>query len=145
MHLKFEVLGFLFAGIFLNHSCLAQDHPPTGIDSALSRYERLLVGMNPDSIASEFTPDGNLGDQAQGRAAISLFLSQFKNVRLLEETMRSDSLVLSGDRAFQEGRYRQSDLISGQPDTVRVRGHFRIEWQWSPDDGWLIRRIRTSP
>lgn len=44
-----------------------QQHSKSEIESAMRQYDHYIQKMDTDSIASMFTPDGDLGDVAHGR------------------------------------------------------------------------------
>src|ERR1700712_2274986 len=119
-------------------------HKDQEIESAMNQYNRYILSMNTDSIASIFTPDGDLGDVAHGRDSIRRFLYRFKDFRVLSQTSSSNSISVSGDSALQKGKYWQTTIIPPQ-DTVHVKGNFTTKWIWLDGSGWKIKRIDTQP
>jgi hypothetical protein len=114
------------------------------VEQAMQTYDRLIMGMNPDSISMIYAPDGELGTLAKGRDSIRNFLYTFKNFRVLSQSSETNKISLEGDSAFQLGIYRQTVIVPSR-DTVKVKGSFKALWIWSDNRGWLIRRMETQP
>lgn len=123
-------------------SC-SHNHNKNEIETAMRLYDHLILKMDADSIAWLYTPDGNLGDIAQGRDSIRKFLSTFKNVRVLSQSSETSSIEITGDSSVQKGRYRQVVLVPGK-DTIRVKGEFTANWLWNASDGWHIKHMATK-
>lgn len=107
-------------------------------------YDRYILSMNTDSIASIYAIEGNLGDKAHGRDSIARFLNSFSGYKVLFQKSTTDSLTLSGDKAFQTGMYTQTTVVPPH-DTVQVRGRFNTHWIWTEGAGWKIKRMDTEP
>ncbi len=136
----------LFTGLsvaFLLLSCKSSQHNKAGVEEALQHYDRLILKLDADSIAWLYTPDGRMGEMAEGRDSIKAFLSSFKNIKVLSQHSTSDTLTILADTAIQKGIYLQSDVISGR-DTVRVKGEYTATWQWIDGD-WHIKQMETKP
>ena len=106
-------------------------------------YDRLVMKLDADSIALLYTPDGRMGEMAEGRDSIRAFLSSFTNIKVLSQHSTSDSVKITADTAVQNGIYLQSDVISAR-DTVRLKGEYTATWQWL-NDGWHIKKMETKP
>lgn len=119
-------------------------HKQSEIVSAMERYDRLLLKMNPDSISAFYTPDGSLGDIAIGQDSIKKFLSSFKNIKIIEQKSTTTSIEIKGNAAIQKGDYFQKDIISNR-DTVTVKGQYIVNWEWQKGSGWLIKKMITNP
>jgi len=143
---RFSMAALFFSLLFsfAANSAFAQYKTRMAVDSAMKRYDHLILGMNADSIAQIYTQDGELGKMAKGRDSIRNFLQGFKNFRVLSQTSETNSISLEGDSALQKGTYRQTVIIPSK-DTVTVKGNFTAFWIWNPVYGWQIRRMETQP
>lgn len=129
----------------------ARPAPPSSADAArvieanYRRYDDFIVQVNGDSIASLYTPDGEMvGTGVQGPAAIAKFLRGFSNVKVESNNHVTDAITVADSLAIQWGRYRQRAKVGDQP-TIDVSGRFAIEWHRMADGRWLIRRLMTLP
>lgn len=129
---------FCFAAVFIACKSSAPVHTKQEVEDAAKYYDHLILNSDADSIALLYTPDGNLGDIAIGRDSIRNFLSSFKNVKVLEQSSISKSIVVSKDTAIQKGSFEQMVIMNGK-DTVRAKGNFTATWQWM-DNGWHIKK-----
>ena len=136
----------LYTSLCLLIVCLAwlPPHKNQEIESAMNQYNRYILSMNTDSIASIFTPDGDLGDVAHGRDSIKRFLYRFKEFRVLSQRSVTGTITVSGDSAQQKGMYWQTTIVPPN-DTVHVKGNFTTQWIWFAGSGWKIKRIDTQP
>lgn len=123
-------------------ACSSQPHNRQEVEAAMQHYDRLIQKMDGDSIALLFTSDGDLGDLAHGRDSIRRFLAGFKNVKVLEISSTSDSIILNKDTAFQGGHYHQHGVMNGK-DTFNVKGSYLAQWIWVDGQGWRIKKMRT--
>ena len=114
------------------------------IEGAMDKYNRRIISMNIDSIASSYTEDGDLGAIAHGRDSIRRFLMRFSRFKVLSQTSTTDSITIKMDTAFQTGKYMQTVIVAPR-DTVMVKGSFKIRWIWQQKDSWLIKSIETTP
>ena len=135
------LLSFIFAATLL--SC-ARKHNRDTVVQAMQQYDRLIMKLDADSISLLYTPDGRLGEIAQGRDSIKKFLSSFKNVQVLSQSSSTSSIIITGDTAIQKGDYTQTDVIA-EKDTVKVKGTYTATWLWLPENGWHIKQMTTSP
>jgi Domain of unknown function (DUF4440) len=119
-------------------------HQNQEIESAMNQYNRYILSMNTDSIASIFAPDGDLGDIAHGRDSIQHFLLRFKEFKVLSQKSTTNSISITGDSATQTGMYWQTTIIPPN-DTVHVKGNFTAKWIWLGGSGWKIKRMDTQP
>ena len=120
------------------------NHNSSGIIDGMSHYDRLLEKMDFDSIALQYTPDGELGDVAKGRDTIRNFLKKFSEYRVLSNNSITDSIKIFGDTAIQKGTYKQVTILPTK-DTAHIKGQFETHWIWNPKDGWKISRMTTKP
>jgi hypothetical protein len=125
-------------------SCTDSRKNKMGVESAMKRYDSLILKLDADSISRLFTPDGNLGNIAIGRDSIKKFLLSIKNVRVLSQSSLTSAIDIIGDTAIQNGIYYQTALVS-EIDTVKVKGEFTANWQWITDKGWYLKRMITKP
>jgi len=132
--------AFFIAMIFLscNHS-----HSRNEIELAMQKYDSLIQAMDADGISKMFTPDGKLGDVAQGRDSIKKFLSSFVNSKVLSQNSNTKSIELKNDSATQKGMYFQTAVID-EKDTLHLKGNYTINWKWL-EEGWKIKKIVTEP
>lgn len=139
-------INFSFLCIFFLFSCISTSHNKNkaGVESAMKKYDNLILKLDADSISLLFTPNGNLGNIALGRDSIKRFLSSFKNIRVLSQSSTTSSVIISGDSAIQKGSYIQTDLIA-EKDTIKVKGDYETVWQWLRQKGWLIKKMTTNP
>jgi hypothetical protein len=89
----------------------------------MNQYNHYIMSMNTDSIASIFSPEGELGDIAQGRDSIKRFLYRFKDFKVLSQTSSTNTISIFGDSAIHNGTYWQTTIIPPS-DTVHVKGSF---------------------
>jgi|SRR5450432_1999519 len=119
-------------------------HGQQEIESAMNQYNHYIISMNTDSIASIFSPDGELGDIAHGRDSIKRFLYRFKDFKVLSQTSSTNTISILGDSAIQYGTYWQTTIVPPK-DTVHVKGSFTAKWIWDAVSGWKIKRMDTQP
>lgn len=118
------------------------------VNAALQHYARLVAAMAHDSIAAQFTADGEAVTAGQptitGPDAIRAHLQSFVNFHVLAEELVADTTRVTDDHAYQTGTYHQRVQIP-RGDTIEVRGRFTVDWVREPDRGWRIRRMATRP
>jgi ketosteroid isomerase-like protein len=119
------------------------------VEAALRRYSDLALAMDHAGIAALFAPEGEIVNRGQppvhGPAAIEAFLSGFVGYKVLNNSTLPSSTLVAGDRAFQQGSYRQRVR---KPDggVIEVSGLFQAEWVRAAASGqWLILRMATTP
>ena len=144
--MRLNIITFYFLCIVFLLSCNATRHSKNiaGVESAMKKYDHLILKLDADSISLLFTPNGNLGNIAIGQDSIRKFLSSFKNVSVLSQSSTTSSIIISGDSAIQKGSYFQTYLIA-EKDTVKVKGDYLAVWQWLKQKGWLIKKMTTTP
>ena len=136
-------LRFLFVtALFFAVSCKTA-HNKSEIESAMIRYNYFIQKVDADSIASMFTPDGDLGKMAHGQESIKNFLGGFKNFQVLSQKSETESIQLKKDSATQIGHYKQVAVVG--KDTFRVKGEFTAQWLWLKQIGWRIKSMETKP
>lgn len=135
------ITALLFTSIF--HSC-SHSHTKAEIESAMHQYDAVLQSMDADGVSKMFTPNGKLGEAAQGREAIKKFLSGFTNVKVLSQSSTTKSIELKGNSAIQTGMYFQNDVVNGN-DTAYLKGTYTAQWKYLPNEGWKIEKIITKP
>ena len=144
MSLTLKLLRFfILTDLIFLLSCNSTRHNKSGVESAMKRYDNLILKLDADSISMLYTADGNLGDIAIGRDSIKRFLSSFKNVQVLTQSSITVSINIIRDTAIQKGTYTQTDLVSGK-DTVKVKGEYTARWQWIRKKGWHIKHMITK-
>jgi hypothetical protein len=139
-----QILFFTCLLLIIGTSSPAQDKSSAGVERSMKTYDQLILGMDPDSIALIYSPDGELGNMAKGRDSIRTFLSGFKNFRVLSQSSETERISIDHDSAFQTGTYRQTVILPAK-DTVTVKGSFTALWIWMNGSGWRIRRMETQP
>ena len=144
MKIKFYPLVCLLSGMLLALSSCNKKHTKDEIGAAMQHYDHLIQKMDADSIALQFTPDGDLGDRAHGRTWIKRFLSTFTNAKVVSQNSVTHSIALTGDSALQKGTYTQVVIILPQ-DTLTIKGDYTARWVWQKQTGWLLRSIDTKP
>jgi hypothetical protein len=131
--------GVMFLCMLMLLACA--DRRPA-VEAAMRKYDRYILQVNADSIASCFAPDGRLGKLA-GRDSIRAFLKTFNDVKVLEQGSTSKTIVMDGDNAKQEGHYRQKAIVEG--DTIVGTGKYTASWVWDEQAGWLLKNMETFP
>lgn len=134
----------IFCTIILTYACTTSLHNKSGVETAMKKYDNLILKLDADAISLLFTLDGNLGNIAIGRDSIRKFIASFKNIKVLSQFSISNSVIIKGDSAIQKGTYKQTDLISDK-DTLKVKGEFEVNWIWMKREGWLMNRMETKP
>lgn len=99
----------------------------------LARYAAALRRNEPAQAAALFTDDGELAQDGaaphKGRAAIQAALTLPGGWRVDASDWQASSTQIDGDRAIQQGRFRQT----------------RFEVQWVRQGGpWRIQRLSTE-
>lgn len=126
-------------------SCsFSQSHNKAEVEASMHQYDSLLQTMNADAVSKMFTPDGKMGDVAQGRDSIKKFLSGFTNVKMLSQSSNTKSIELKDDSSTQTGMYFQTDVVN-KKDTVHLKGTYIVNWKWIDGEGWKIEKITTQP
>jgi len=142
--MKTQIILLLIAGASVL-SCSAQTKPATPIQ-VMKKYARLVGEMKADSISQMFTTDAEVGHEGQrsirGRDSIYLFLSSFKDVKVVRNADSVTNVSAKNDSAVVEGFYRQTVIISGK-DTVNVKGQFTATMVADQNRNWLISKMRT--
>lgn len=138
-----KVLFIIFAAALIFSSC-SHSHSKSEIEASMQQYDSLLKSMNADAISKMFTPDGKLGDVAEGRDSIRKFLLQFTDMKVLSQSSDTKSIELKGDSATQTGMYHQTTIVDGR-DTVHLKGTYETKWKWMNGEGWRIEKITTQP
>jgi hypothetical protein len=133
----------LFISILSGLSCYAQSRNESGVETAMKKYDRLILKMNPDSIALFYSADGELGNMATGRDSIRNFLNRFNNFKVLMQDSKTSFITINRDTAFQTGTYHQKVIIPSG-DTVSVKGIFNVKWIWTKNI-WQIKLMDTQP
>lgn len=140
-----KILIAVLAVTFLQ-SCGTKEqkvHEKKEIDAAMREYDRLLQTMDAEAIAAIYDEEGDLGDQAHGREAITKFLSEFQNIDVIMQASTTNTIDMLGDSAVQSGSYVQIDVVD-KKDTVTVRGTYTALWRWDGEE-WKIKRMETQP
>jgi hypothetical protein len=123
-------------------SCFAQPRTESGVETAMRKYDRLILNTNSDSIAKLYSPDGELGNMAAGRDSIRNFLNRFNNYKVLMQDSKTSFITINRDTAFQTGTYYQKVIVPSG-DTVSVKGIFNVKWIWTKSV-WQIKRMDTQ-
>ncbi len=144
MYFLLRLLFLLIPAFLCINAVFSQSNNKSGVEQAMQKYDRLILGMNADSISLIYAPDGELGKMAKGRDSIRNFLNSFKKFRVLSQTSETNTIRIDGDTALQTGNYRQTVIIPSN-DTVTVKGSFNALWIWVSRNGWLIQRMETQP
>ncbi len=133
----------LFIACISSFECSNKDNE-RGVEQAMKQYDHLIKKMDADSIALLYTPDGDLGTMAHGRDSIKMFLSRFKDIKVLYQHSVITYMKITADTALQRGIYRQMVLINGK-DTMRDGGEFTAIWWWIEPGVWRIKKMMTTP
>lgn len=142
-----KFICFLILSLFtlILQSCGNKDEK--GVLSSLQRYDRYLLNLDADSLATIFAENGELGQEGQpsisGRETIRNYIKSFTNVKVHENKSESQSIQFSGDSAVQKGKFDQ--LLSFHTDTVRGSGEFNAVWVKDKSNDWLLRKMITKP
>jgi uncharacterized protein (TIGR02246 family) len=118
------------------------------VRAALQRYAELVEKMDHAAIAALFTEDGEVvnpgRDPIKGPAAIEAFLKQFSDYHVLNEMMIPQKTQVDGDRANQEGTFKQR-VRGPDGNIIDVSGTFTIDWIRDSSGAWRIQRVATAP
>jgi len=122
--------------------------PESHVRAALQRYVRLVGQMDHAGIAAMFAPDGEIvnpgRDAVKGPAAIEAFLKQFSEYHVVNEMMVPKTTRVDGDRATQEGTFRQR-VRGPDGNMIDVSGAFALDWIRDAAGVWRIQRAATRP
>ena len=143
LHPRLDSLVFLTSMVLL-FSCISSRHNTQGVQSAMNQYDHYIQTMDVDSIASLYSPDGDLGNMAHGRDSIRKFLDKFKNFKVLYQTSTTKSIKSRRDSTVQKGIYHQKVIVPVN-DTVTVKGEYTATWVWLHKSGWHLKRMETKP
>ena len=142
---KFICFLLLSSFTLILQSCGNKDEK--GVISSLQRYDRYLLTLDADSVASIFAENGELGQEGQpsitGRETIRDYMKSFTNIKIYENRSESESIEFSGDSAVQKGKFHQR--LSFHSDTVQGSGEFNAVWVKGKDNEWLLRKMMTKP
>jgi len=113
-------------------------------------YDRWLLGMQADSIAAIYMPDGALvalrDTIARGPEGIAKFLHGFDGkAQVLADTSLVDSIVFAGERAIVYGVYRQQAMVLPERRVVNATGRLTATWVDVHGRGWMLQSMRTAP
>jgi ketosteroid isomerase-like protein len=118
------------------------------VDSALSKYQQFVLGMETDRIVDMFDTTSELSIEAQtpalGRDAIRSFLLSRADVKVVEYELTPSSTSVSGANGSQRGTYRQK-LRTPEGQDSTARGRFEAQWVRQASGPWLIRRMHLVP
>jgi len=144
--MKFCLISLLIVGMVkVQSQSLDLQLKDKAIQKKLALYDHYIQITNPDSIASLYTPHGNLGDLAIGRDSIRKFLSKFKNIKVLYTHTESESIQwINNNQAQQFGHYIQKAVLP-KGDTIQVKGEIQIWWSQTKPGDWFIEKVKTIP
>jgi hypothetical protein len=125
-------------------SCRTHYQTRESVVQAMKKYDSLILKMDVDSIAMLYTPDGNLGNIAQGRDSIRNFLNRFRSFKVLYQESAADTFSFHDGTAMLKGVYHQKTIIPPN-DTVSVTGRYDSKWIWIAGSGWHIKSMETTP
>lgn len=118
------------------------------VEAALRRYSDLVLAMDHASVAALFAPEGEIVNPGQpsvhGPVAIQALFAGFEGYKVLANSTLPSSTLVSGDRAVQQGSYRQR-VRKPDGEIVEVSGLFQAEWIRTGSGPWLILRMGTTP
>lgn len=118
------------------------------VAQSMQRYQTVARTVNPDSMASFFTPTGTLFEPGinpiHTRDSIRAFLGSFPGVKVHVATATPDSIEVYGGTAYLWGSYFERLAFPGQP-VGEQRGKFVAQWVRQDDGQWLIHRMFRVP
>lgn len=118
------------------------------VQAALDRYMVAARAVDPDAIASAFTPTGMLFEPGifplQSPDSIRAFVASFPGVQVESATAVPDTIELFGATAYLWGTYYERLVFPGQPRSEQS-GRFVMEWVRQDDGQWLIERYFRVP
>ena len=118
------------------------------VAATLERYQVAARAVDPDSIASFYSPTGILFEPGirpvTSRDSIRAFVASFPGVRVDVATATPDTIEVFGETAYLWGSYFERLAFPGQPLSEQ-HGKFVIEWVRQPDGRWLIQRFFRVP
>ncbi len=120
----------------------------TEIAAAMERYQVAARTVNPDSMASFYTPTAVLFEPGiqpiVGREAIRAFLASFPGASVQVATATPDTIEVHGPMALLWGTYFERLDFPGQP-TSEQAGKFVAQWIRGTNGAWLIERMYRIP
>jgi ketosteroid isomerase-like protein len=118
------------------------------VRARLHRYEELMLAMDIPGLTAMFAPEGEMVNPKRppvhGRDAISRFLNEYADFKVLANVDTPTSTLIDGDTAEQIGTYRQK-VRSPEGKEFETSGRLEIEWARSPSGEWLIVQMATFP
>jgi len=125
---------------------LATSSAEDSVLQQLARYEDAILRMDHDAVASMYLEDAEVAHadakSVRGRNAIRNFLGSFANYKVLANTTRADSTVITNGTATQTGRYTQS-VRTPQGMVIDVAGRFIATWRRDGDSTWRLAHMHT--
>jgi uncharacterized protein (TIGR02246 family) len=125
-----------------------RDHDTGALTRALQRYVAAARSIDPEAIASFYTPAGTLFEPGiqpiVGRDAIRAFIASFPGVRVEIATATPETIDVHGDVAYVWGAFFEKLDFPGQPVSAQ-QGKFVAQWARQPDGAWLIERMYRIP
>jgi ketosteroid isomerase-like protein len=114
----------------------------------LHTYEGLMLAMDIPGLTAMFAPEGEMVNPKRppvhGREAISKFLGDYADFKVLANTDTPTSTLIDGDTAEQIGTYHQR-VRSPEGKEFETSGRLEIEWAKGPSGEWLIVQMATFP
>lgn len=135
--------------LFIAASMIACSDRKAEIENAMKQYDRLTFHMAADSLADSYTLNGELSRKGMklivGRDSIRKFLNSFndKNIHLISNSTKAQSIIFKGDTATVDGTYEQKAKLA-QGDTGVYSGTFTAKWL-KENGHWLIAKMYTVP
>jgi ketosteroid isomerase-like protein len=118
------------------------------VRARLLRYEGLMLAMDIPALTAMFAPEGEMVNPKRppvhGRDAISRFLGEYADFKVLANVDTPTSTLIDGDTAEQIGTYHQK-VRSPEGKEFETSGRLEIEWARSPSGEWLIVQLATFP
>jgi ketosteroid isomerase-like protein len=104
--------------------------------------------MDIPGLTAMFAPEGEMVNPKRppvhGRDAISRFLNEYADFKVLANVDTPTSTLIDGDTAEQIGTYRQK-VRSPEVKEFETSGRLEIEWVRGPAGEWLIVQMATFP
>jgi len=115
---------------------------------AMSQYGDSVVLGDHEKTTAFFDENAELiveGQQAiVGKAAILAHLNSVGTNRVLANDFKQTAIYPKSVGFVQTGTYRQI-VVTSDGSTTTMEGKFDAEWVKHPSQGWLMRRLHTSP
>ena len=120
------------------------------IEATNAQFAAALKRGDAAALAAMFTEDGEVIPAAgkgfvSGRAALeAYYVGRVRAVRILDVTITTVAVEVSGDLAWETGTNRLSVQAGDAPPVTRT-GRYLVAWKRGPDGRWRYRVDAVIP